>query len=629
MLKKPIALVLLGGLLLQAFGPRAVHAAGQAFGPGAEAMRHGADQEFMDLIGVKLARTQGGLPRLEGGSALGAAAGAREPINFSNVPEIGATRDVPPPPPPPGAKMSIWAGALAAVGIGGTSAFGSLAGVGHALGVAGGILAPYLQLLLQLGLGVGAAVLAGYLVQKLMSGGTIGNKIEVEHPKERFKDVAGIDEAVAQMKEVAQILQHPEHYERLGIELPRGVMLYGPPGTGKTLLTKALAGETGIPMLSANGSSFVQLYVGAGAAKIRQMFKSARKLAKKGPVIIFIDEIDSLGAQRGGGGGAESGDREYDHALNCLLAEMSDLKPTDHILVVGATNRMDMLDTALIRRGRFDRHISVDPPDVTGRELIFKVHASKLQAAGHLAPDVNFRELAQRTPGLVGSDLAYIVQEAAVLAARETRPIVTMKDFQAAVDKALLGEELKSRHLSAEDKHRVAIHESGHTVAAMFTKGAEPVQRVTIIPRGKALGVTVQMSEEDKRLYTREELEGKLATLLGGMAAEEIFFGDSQVTTGPSSDIDQVRKISLLMVKKFGMSDRLGPIGYEDQGYSPDTAKLLDQESRKIVKQTYEKVKTIINAKRAELERLTADLEKKETLTGEEVRQDLGLPPNA
>ncbi|MBI5202544.1 MAG: ATP-dependent zinc metalloprotease FtsH [Elusimicrobia bacterium] len=629
MLQKQAAAVLCLSLLLNAFGPRAAHAAGQVFAnaPAAEQMRAGADREFMELLGIKLARTDGGIPRVEGGAAM-ASLGVREPVAFTSVPSVGAVKDVPPPPPPPGAKPSLFAGALAAIGIGGASAFKGLSGIGHVLGVVGPILAPYLQLLLQLGLGVGAAVLAGYIVQKLMTGGIRGNKIEVQHPKERFKDVAGIDEAVAQMKEIAEILKNPGAYERLGVELPRGVMLYGPPGTGKTLLTKALAGETGIPLLYANGSSFVEVYVGNGAAKIRDLFKNARKLAKKGPVIVMIDEIDSLGQARGGGMG-NGGDREYDHALNAMLAEMSEIKPGDRILIVGATNRLDMLDSALIRRGRFDRHISVDPPDVTGRELILKVHAAQLQADGRLAPDIDFKQIAQRTPGLVGSDLAYIVQEAAILAARERRPQVTMADFQGAVDKAILGEELKSRHLSAADKKRVAIHESGHTVAAMFTKGAEAVQRVTIIPRGKALGVTVQMSEEDKRLYTREELEGKLATLLGGMAAEEIFFGDSQVTTGPSSDIEQVRKISLLMVKKFGMSDRVGPIGYEDQGYSPDTAKLLDQESRKLVKETYERVKALVVSKREELQRLSTELEKRETLTGEEVRAALGLPPNA
>ncbi|MBI4347703.1 MAG: ATP-dependent zinc metalloprotease FtsH [Elusimicrobia bacterium] len=614
------SVVLSLALLLQSFGPREAQAAAQAFAPGAETARAVADRDFMARLGIRLVPTEEGLPRLaEGGAVAEGRRGERPRIAYSSVPGIGRTKDVPAPIPPANAPMGAWAGALAGMGIGSSTAFGQLAALGPAA-------APFLQLLLQLGLGVGAAVLAGWILQKLMTGGFGNGKADVQHPKERFADVAGIDEAVAQMKEIAQILKNPQAYERLGIQLPRGVMLYGPPGTGKTLLTKALAGETGIPLLMANGSTFVEVYVGNGAAKVRSMFKQARKLSKRGPVILFIDEIDSVGQARGGGMG-NGGDREYDHALNALLAEMSELKPGDRILIVGATNRLDMLDNALVRRGRFDRHISVDPPDVKGRELILKVHARDLESKGRLAPDVDFKAIAQRTPGLVGSDLAYVVQEAAVLAARENRGQVEQKDFQAAVDKAILGEELKSRHLSPEDRKRVAVHESGHTVAAMFSPGAEPVQRVTIIPRGKALGVTVQMSEEDKRLHTRQELEGKLATLLGGMAAEEVLFGDAQVTTGPASDIEHVRRISLLMVKKFGMSGRLGPIAYEDQGYSQETARLLDDESRRLVRAVYAKVKALIVSRRAELERLAAELEKKETLTGAEVRQTLGLPP--
>lgn len=631
--RKSVALALVFGLLLQAFGPRAVQAAGAAFGPGVqgEAARAGADREFADLLGIKLARTDSGLPALaEREAAAPGAFGAKSFPTLTSAPEIGKVREIPPPAPPPGEKVGFFAGAAAFLGMGGLGGGGSaLAGLGSKLAGLGPVLAPYLQLILQLGLGVGAAVLAGYLVQKLMTGSIRGKKIEVQHPKERFKDVAGIDEAVAEMKEVAEILKDPRAYERLGIELPRGVMLYGPPGTGKTLLTKALAGETGIPLLYANGSTFVEVYVGNGAAKIRQLFKTARKLAKKGPVILMIDEIDSVGAQRGGGGGNEGGNREYDHALNALLAEMSELKPEDRILIVGATNRLDMLDQALTRRGRFDRHISVDPPDAGGREAILKVHSRELQEKGLLADNIDFKTLAQRTPGLVGADLNFIVQEAAVFAARENRGKVEMRDFEAAIDKALMGAELKSRHLSLEDKRRVALHEAGHTVTAMFTPGAEKVQRVSIIPRGQALGVTVQMPDEDKKLYTREELEGKIATLLGGMAAEELFFGDAKVTTGPSSDIEHVRKYSLLMVKKFGMSGRLGPIGYEDRGYSDATQKLMDEESRKIVKEVYERVKKLILEKKGSLERLAAELEKKETLNAAEVRQALDLPPSA
>lgn len=631
--RKSVALALVLGLMVQAFGPRAAHAAGQVFGSGAgvpppgaheEAARAGADRQFMDLLGIKLARTESGIPTLaELPKATPVSWSGGNPLpNLTNVPEIGKIREIPPPPPAPGQRTGLFAGAMAALG-------GVLAGVGAKLAGLGPVLAPYLQLLLQLGLGVGAAVLAGYLVQKLMSGSIRGKGIEVQHPKERFRDVAGIDEAVAEMKEVAEILKNPRAYERLGIELPRGVMLYGPPGTGKTLLSKALAGETGIPLLYANGSTFVEVYVGNGAAKIRELFKKARKLSKKGPVIMMIDEIDSVGAARGGGGGNEGGNREYDHALNALLAEMSELKPEHRILIIGATNRLDMLDQALVRRGRFDRHISVDPPDVVGREAILKIAARDLQEGGRLADGIDFKALAQRTPGLVGSDLNYIVQEAAVFAARESRPKVEMKDFEMAIDKSLMGAELKSRHLSPEDKRRVALHEAGHTVAAMFTPGADKVQRVSIIPRGKALGVTIQMPEEDKKLYTREELEGKIATLLGGMAAEELFFGDAKVTTGPSSDIEHVRTYSMLMVKKFGMNGRLGPIGYEDRGYSDATQRMMDEESRKIVQSVFARVKRLILEKKASLERLAAELETKETLNGAEVRQALELPPGA
>ncbi|HFE64303.1 MAG TPA: ATP-dependent metallopeptidase FtsH/Yme1/Tma family protein, partial [Caldithrix sp.] len=382
------------------------------------------------------------------------------------------------------------------------------------------------------------------------------NKIHIHAdslPKVTFKDVAGVSEAKQELKETIEFLKNPRHFERLGGRMPKGVLLVGPPGTGKTLLARAVAGESKVPFFSISGSDFVEMFVGVGAARVRDLFEQARQ---KAPCIIFIDELDAIGRARGGPM-VMGGHDEREQTLNQLLVEMDGFDPSTGVVVMAATNRPEILDKALLRAGRFDRQIVVDKPDLKDREEILQIHVRNLK----LAKDVDLKVVAQRTPGFVGADLANIANEAAILAARKNRDAVTMSDFEAAIDRVIAGPEKKNRTLNPDEKHRVAYHESGHTLVAEMVPTGEPVHKVSIIPRGMgALGYTLQLPVQEKFLSTRNELEDQIAILLGGRVAEEIVFGD--VSSGASNDLERASEIACSMVCQLGMSEKLGPLTY-------------------------------------------------------------------
>ncbi len=443
-----------------------------------------------------------------------------------------------------------------------------------------------------------------------------------------FDDVAGLDEAKEELKEIIDFLRHPDKYRKIGARIPKGVLLVGPPGTGKTLLARAVAGEADVPFFSISGSQFMEMFVGVGAARVRDLFEQAKA---KAPCIVFIDEIDTIAKVRGGiiaSGGVE----EREQTLNQLLSEMDGFDPQTGVIILAATNRPEVLDKAILRPGRFDRQIMIDRPDIKGREEILKVHARRVK----LAPDVDLKVIAARTPGFAGAELANVVNEAALLAARKGKSRVDMEDFEQAIDRVIGGLELKSRVMSEKERRVVAVHEVGHALTASLLENADPVHRITVIPRGiGSLGMTMQLPEEDRYILTRRELEDRLAVLLGGRAAEEVFFGE--VSTGAQNDLEKATILARKMVEDYGMSDRVGPLslGWEraarllmgeysygkEANYSEATAQLVDAEVKRIVLENYERVKKLLQENRDALERITEVLLEKETLEGEEFRR--------
>ncbi len=438
-----------------------------------------------------------------------------------------------------------------------------------------------------------------------------------------FEDVAGVDEAKEELKEIIEFLKDPQKFQRLGGRIPKGVILIGPPGTGKTLLAKAVAGEANVPFFSISGSDFVELFVGVGASRVRDLFDQAKKHA---PCLVFIDELDAVGRERGAGLGGGHDEREQ--TLNQLLVEMDGFDPNDGIIVIAATNRPDILDSALLRPGRFDRRIVVNKPDVKGREEILKVHTRKVP----LAADVDLKLLAKTTPGFSGADLANMVNEAALNAARNNQKFVTMKDFEYAKDKVLMGAERRSLIISEEEKRIVAFHEAGHVIVANSIPEADPIHKVSIIPRGLALGVTQQLPLDDRYNYTKSYLNAQIAVLLAGRIAEEIALGKE--TTGAGNDFEQATEIARKMVCKWGMSE-LGPLTFADRDdmvflgrdlavrkdFSEETARKIDEEIKKIIMTNYNRAKEILENKRDVLSKLAETLLERESLTGEEIKE--------
>lgn len=449
-----------------------------------------------------------------------------------------------------------------------------------------------------------------------------------DRPKVTFDDVAGVEEAKEELKEVIEFLKYPAKFKRLGAKIPKGVLLLGPPGTGKTLLAKAVSGEAAVPFLSISGSDFVELFVGVGAARVRDLFEQAKQHA---PCIVFIDEIDAVGRLRGAGLGGGHDEREQ--TLNQLLVEMDGFDTSEGIIVMAATNRPDILDPALLRPGRFDRRIVVDMPDVRGREAILKIHAKNVP----LSPDVDLSKIAKTTPGFSGADLANLVNEAALLAARAGRNMVMMEDFEEAKDKVVLGIARKSMVLSDHEKRQIAYHEAGHTLVSRLIQGMDPINKVTIIPRGRALGITQSLPQDDRHIYPKSFLENQLAVLMGGRMAEKIIFGEE--STGAANDLEVATNLARKMVCNWGMSEKVGPltvgkteeevfIGREfalKKSYSEETAKIIDQEIQRIVLEAEGRAKSILQGNVGKLEQLAKALLEKETLEGDEIDEIIGL----
>ena len=446
--------------------------------------------------------------------------------------------------------------------------------------------------------------------------------LSAQQKKATFKDVAGSDEAKEELQEIIEFLKDPQKFQKLGGRIPKGVLLVGPPGTGKTLLARAIAGEANVPFFSISGSDFVEMFVGVGASRVRDLFEQGKKNA---PCIIFIDEIDAVGRHRGAGLGGGHDEREQ--TLNALLVEMDGFESNEGVILIAATNRPDVLDPALLRPGRFDRRVVVARPDVKGREEILRVHTRKVP----LSDDVDLSIIARGTPGFSGADLANLVNEAALWAARQNRKFVAMDDFEMSKDKVLMGVERKSMILSDEEKRNTAYHEAGHALVAAMTPGADPVHKVTIIPRGMALGLTMQLPEADKHTYTKEFLEGMLAVLMGGRSAEEIFLG--HITTGAGNDIERATDIARNMVCEWGMSD-LGPLAFgkkeeaiflgreiaQHRDFSEDTALQIDREVKRIVNRGYEAAKNLLSTHKETLDNIAQALLIREVLDANEVR---------
>ncbi len=446
-----------------------------------------------------------------------------------------------------------------------------------------------------------------------------------------FADVAGIDEARSELSEIVDFLKDPQKFQKLGGKIPKGCLLIGPPGTGKTLLARAIAGEANVPFFSISGSDFVEMFVGVGASRVRDMFEQGKKNA---PCIIFIDEIDAVGRHRGAGLGGGNDEREQ--TLNQLLVEMDGFETNEGVILIAATNRPDVLDPALLRPGRFDRQIVVPIPDIAGREKILQVHLKKVP----LAPDVEARTIARGTPGFSGADLANLVNEAALLAARNNRKVVTMRELEAAKDKVMMGSERKSLVMSEEEKKLTAYHEGGHAIVGIHLPESDPIHKATIIPRGRALGMVMRLPESDRLSVTRAKLKADLAVAMGGRVAEEMIFGYEKVTSGASSDIQFASKIARNMVTAWGMSDKIGPLYHGDDreevfiGHSisssknsEETANLIDAEVKKLVEEGYEKAKTILTEKLEELHTLAKALLEYETLSGDEIKDLLAGAP--
>ena len=440
-----------------------------------------------------------------------------------------------------------------------------------------------------------------------------------------FKDVAGIDESKNELQEVIEFLKDPSKFQRLGGKIPKGVLLIGPPGCGKTLLARAVAGEADVPFFTISGSDFVEMFVGVGASRVRDMFEQGKKSA---PCIIFIDEIDAVGRHRGAGLGGGNDEREQ--TLNQLLVEMDGFESNEGVIIVAATNRPDVLDPALLRPGRFDRQVVVPNPDILGREQILKVHLRKVP----LAPNVKPRIIARGTPGFSGADLANLVNEGALLAARRNKRFVTMEEMEDAKDKVLMGIERKSMVMKDEEKKLTAYHEAGHAIVAVHSKESDPVHKATIIPRGRALGMVMRLPESDRISMSKIKLQADLAVAMGGRIAEEIIFGPSKVTTGASSDISMATNIARKMVTEWGMSDKLGPLAYgeneqevflghsvtQKKNISESTAQEIDKEIRKIVDEAYKKSYSILKKNINQLHKLAKGLLHYETLTGDEIK---------
>ncbi|MEM7540194.1 MAG: ATP-dependent zinc metalloprotease FtsH [Pseudomonadota bacterium] len=439
-----------------------------------------------------------------------------------------------------------------------------------------------------------------------------------------FNDVAGVDEAKEEVKELVDFLRDPGKFQKLGGKIPRGVLMVGSPGTGKTLLAKAIAGEAKVPFFTISGSDFVEMFVGVGASRVRDMFEQAKKHA---PCIIFIDEIDAVGRHRGAGLGGGHDEREQ--TLNQLLVEMDGFDGNEGVIVIAATNRPDVLDPALLRPGRFDRQVVVPLPDIRGREQILKVHMRKVPLDDDVKPAI----LARGTPGFSGADLANLCNEAALLAARINKRLVDMEEFERAKDKIMMGAERRSMVMGEDEKKLTAYHEAGHAIVGRSVPSHDPVYKVTIIPRGRALGVTMFLPEEDRLSYSKERLESQISSLFGGRIAEELIFGDDSVTTGASNDIERVTEIARNMVTKWGLSQKLGPMTYsEDEGevflghsvtqhklLSDDTARLIDEEVRNIIDRNYERARDILESNTDKLHKMADALIKYETIDSEQI----------
>ncbi|WP_170326908.1 ATP-dependent zinc metalloprotease FtsH [Ruegeria arenilitoris] len=471
-----------------------------------------------------------------------------------------------------------------------------------------------------------------YFMNRMQGGGKGGamgfgkskaKMLTEKHGRVTFDDVAGIDEAKEELEEIVEFLRNPQKFSRLGGKIPKGALLVGPPGTGKTLLARAIAGEAGVPFFTISGSDFVEMFVGVGASRVRDMFEQAKKNA---PCIVFIDEIDAVGRHRGAGYGGGNDEREQ--TLNQLLVEMDGFEANEGVIILAATNRKDVLDPALLRPGRFDRQVTVGNPDIKGREKILGVHARKTP----LGPDVDLRIIARGTPGFSGADLANLVNEAALMAARVGRRFVTMEDFENAKDKVMMGAERRSMVLTQDQKEKTAYHEAGHAVVGLELPLCDPVYKATIIPRGGALGMVVSLPEMDRLNYHRDECEQKLAMTMAGKAAEVIKYGEDHVSNGPAGDIMQASQLARAMVMRWGMSDKVGNIDYAEahEGYQGNTAgfsvsahtkELIEEEVKRLIQQGYERAHEILTEKNEEWERLAQGLLEYETLTGDEIKR--------
>ena len=460
---------------------------------------------------------------------------------------------------------------------------------------------------------------------KAMSFGKSRARLIENTKKVTFADVAGCDESKQELEEIIDFLKEPSKFQRLGGKIPRGVLLVGPPGTGKTLLAKAVAGEANVPFFSISGSDFVEMFVGVGASRVRDMFQQAKKNA---PCLLFIDEIDAVGRHRGAGLGGGNDEREQ--TLNQLLVEMDGFDDNQNVIVIAATNRPDVLDPALLRPGRFDRQVTVSNPDKKGREEILKVHVKKVP----LAKDVSLSVIARGTPGFSGADLANLVNEAALLAARKNKRKVTSKDFDEAKDKVLMGNERKSMAMDDKEKELTAYHEAGHAICSLYTEESDPIHKATIIPRGRALGMVQQLPEKDQYSYSKTKMLSRLVICMGGRVAEELRFGADKITSGASSDIAAATNLARSMVTEWGMSDLLGPVLYaensgevflgksvtQNKNVSEETARLVDAEIKRLVTTAYDQAKQLLTKKKKEWEILSKALIEYETLTGEEIK---------
>ncbi len=498
-----------------------------------------------------------------------------------------------------------------------------------------GMLINWLPLLLLIGVWI-------FIMRQMQSGqgkamgfGKSKAKLLTEaHGKVTFDDVAGIDEAKEDLVEIVDFLRDPQKFQRLGGKMPHGVLLVGPPGTGKTLTARAVAGEANVPFFTISGSDFVEMFVGVGASRVRDMFEQAKKNA---PCIVFIDEIDAVGRHRGAGLGGGNDEREQ--TLNQLLVEMDGFETNEGIILIAATNRPDVLDPALLRPGRFDRQVVVPNPDIMGREAILKVHARNVP----LAPNVDLKVVARGTPGFSGADLMNLVNEAALLAARREKRLVTAAEFEDAKDKVMMGAERRSMAMSEEEKRNTAYHEAGHALAAVSVPAAHPVHKATIIPRGRALGMVMQLPERDEISMTYEQMTSRLVIMMAGRVAEELTFGKKNVTSGAQSDIEQATRLARAMVTQWGYSDKLGKVSYgenqqevflghsvaQTKNVSEETSQIIDEEVRRLVDSGFAEAKKILTKRKKDLETLAQGLLEYETLTGVEINDLLnGKPPS-